>query len=82
MDASLIRGAATGVAFAPPKTGFGSLFRALTGRIRRRANIRAGRRHLQALPDHMLRDIGISRSEIVSAAEHGRSGAPRRAHGP
>lgn len=35
-------------------------------------------RHLRALSDHALRDIGIERSEIVSMVVHGRSG--RRSH--
>jgi uncharacterized protein YjiS (DUF1127 family) len=40
--------------------------------IRRHAEIARARRHLEALPDHMLRDIGIGRSEIGSAVSHGR----------
>lgn len=32
-------------------------------------------------PDHMLRDIGISRSEIDSVLRHGRHGRPSQATG-
>lgn len=58
----------------------------LAGRARRPISIMAGaiqaigrrleavrdRRRLEALPDYLLRDIGIGRSEIGSAVRHGR----------
>ena len=43
----------------------------------RRANrwvrIRTDRRRLQAMPDYLLKDIGLSRTEIEDAVEFGRS---------
>jgi uncharacterized protein YjiS (DUF1127 family) len=50
-------------------------------RLRRWAKLRADRRQLMEYPDHMLRDIGISRSEIDSALRHGRHGRPLLATG-
>ena len=41
-------------------------------RIRRRMKIRADRRVLQDMPDYMLSDLGISRSEIGGAVQFGR----------
>lgn len=41
-------------------------------RIRRKLKIRADRRLLEAIPDYLLSDIGISRSEICSATRYGR----------
>ena len=41
-------------------------------RIRRRLKVRSDRRLLQSLPDHMLADLGISRSGIARAIEFGR----------
>lgn len=38
----------------------------------RRRRIASDRRRLQALPEEMLRDIGIGRSEIYPATEYGR----------
>jgi len=66
-------------------TGYASAwFTALTtaledagDRIRLWAQRRADRRRLMEYPDHILRDIGISRSEIDSALQHGRQGRPR-----
>jgi uncharacterized protein YjiS (DUF1127 family) len=43
--------------------------------IRRWMKIRRDRRLLQTLSDHLLSDIGISRSEIEYATQYGR--APR-----
>ncbi len=49
------------------------LFAALVAvrRIRRRMRIRADRRALQAMPDYLLADIGISRSQIEDARATG-----------
>ena len=44
----------------------------LARRVRRWLKIREDRRLLQALPDHLLSDIGISRGEIEAATEYGR----------
>lgn len=41
--------------------------------LERRRQVKAIRR-LRELDDHMLRDIGIDRSEIASAVIHGRRG--------
>jgi uncharacterized protein YjiS (DUF1127 family) len=41
-------------------------------RLRRRLKVREDRRLLQAMPDYLLADIGISRGEIESATEYGR----------
>ncbi|MDQ3560910.1 MAG: DUF1127 domain-containing protein [Pseudomonadota bacterium] len=41
-------------------------------RFRRRVRIWEDRRKLQALPDHLLADIGISRSEIERVTDFGR----------
>jgi uncharacterized protein YjiS (DUF1127 family) len=40
--------------------------------IRTAVETARARRHLEELPDHMLRDIGIGRSEIESAVRFGR----------
>lgn len=45
--------------------------------MKRRRQIAHDRRQLQAMPDELLRDIGIGRSEIGSATEFGRAGLPR-----
>lgn len=50
----------------------------LMRQLRRRMRVRNDRKALQALPDYLLADIGISRSEIGSATEFGRI----RARGP
>jgi len=44
----------------------------LTRRVRRWLKIREDRRLLQALPDYLLSDIGISRGEIEAATQYGR----------
>ena len=46
--------------------------------VQRRRQIAIDRRHLQAMPDELLRDIGLGRSEITSATELGRAVLPRR----
>ncbi len=45
----------------------------LARRVGRALKARRDRRHLEALPDYLLGDIGISRSEIGSAVKFGRS---------
>lgn len=52
------------------KVAFAALM--IARRIQRRAGIWKDQRRLQALPDYLLSDIGISRSEIASATEFGR----------
>jgi uncharacterized protein YjiS (DUF1127 family) len=44
----------------------------LARRVMRRLKIRSDRSLLQAMPDHMLKDIGIDRSEIERALNEGR----------
>ncbi|TPJ61925.1 DUF1127 domain-containing protein [Mesorhizobium sp. B2-2-3] len=39
--------------------------------LARGQRLRHERRHLEAMPDFMLKDIGISRSEIDYVATHG-----------
>jgi uncharacterized protein YjiS (DUF1127 family) len=41
--------------------------------LRRRLRVRNDRQRLQAMPDYLLADIGISRTEIESALTTGRS---------
>ncbi|KQU83397.1 hypothetical protein ASD99_17175 [Mesorhizobium sp. Root695] len=43
----------------------------LLARLLRRWRHRRDRRHLETMPDFMLKDIGISRSEIDYVAAHG-----------
>ncbi|MFD1983917.1 DUF1127 domain-containing protein [Mesorhizobium newzealandense] len=43
----------------------------LLARLARRWRHRCDRRHLEAMPDFMLKDIGISRSDIDYVAAHG-----------
>jgi uncharacterized protein YjiS (DUF1127 family) len=42
--------------------------------LARLVRIRRGRAELDELPDYLLRDIGIQRSEIRSVTRYGRSG--------
>lgn len=56
---------------------------AMLARMMRGWRTRRDRRHLEAMPDFMLRDIGISRSDIDYVAAHGDTrrvalDAPRR----
>ncbi|PTE08478.1 DUF1127 domain-containing protein [Mesorhizobium helmanticense] len=44
---------------------------AMLARMARGWRSRRDRRHLEAMPDFMLRDIGISRSDIDYVAAHG-----------
>ena len=41
--------------------------------IVRRARVNAAHRRLSAMPDHMLKDIGISRSELGYRVQYGRA---------
>jgi uncharacterized protein YjiS (DUF1127 family) len=43
----------------------------LLARLLRRWRHRRDRRHLETMPDFMLKDIGISRSEIDYVVAHG-----------
>lgn len=44
----------------------------MTNRIRRRIEVNRNKRLLSELPDHILRDIGITRGEINAVARYGR----------
>ena len=44
----------------------------LAGRLARRRMIRSDRQLLQAMPDYLLADIGITRGDIARVVEHGR----------
>ncbi|MBZ9811963.1 DUF1127 domain-containing protein [Mesorhizobium sp. BR1-1-9] len=44
--------------------------------LARGRRLRHERRHLEAMPDFMLKDIGISRSEIDYVATHGEARRP------
>lgn len=48
------------------------------GAVARAIRIRRDRAHLHELPDHLLRDIGISRSEIDSVTMFGGKDSSRR----
>ena len=53
---------------ARPRSRIGALWRILVTAT----EIRSTRRGLEALPDYLLKDMGISRSEIETALRHGR----------
>jgi uncharacterized protein YjiS (DUF1127 family) len=57
----------------------GSAISAVTGYIARQSRVRRERAELYALSDSMLRDIGLTRSELVSIAMHGGNDRSRRA---
>jgi uncharacterized protein YjiS (DUF1127 family) len=46
--------------------------------MRRHANIRRARAHLAEMPDYILNDLGIDRSEIASVTSHGGDATRRR----
>ena len=73
MTTILVRGASS------PRPGWSSLMRLAAGGIQRWRRARRDRLYLQALPDSMLEDIGVSRSEIDSLARQAPSGTWRRA---
>jgi uncharacterized protein YjiS (DUF1127 family) len=65
----------------PIPNAVGLVFAIVQGRIawaRRWMRIRRDRRQLREMPDHMLRDIGISRYEIDAVTEYGNSRGMRR----
>ena len=51
-----------------------NMLRGVDNWIMRRRDIE----HLQSLPDHMLKDIGLHRSQIMSAVYHGEPHRGRR----
>jgi uncharacterized protein YjiS (DUF1127 family) len=53
----------------------------LQGAVRRHVAARRARRELYALPDVMLSDLGISRSDVASVARHGWSDPTRLPRG-
>jgi uncharacterized protein YjiS (DUF1127 family) len=62
-----------------PETGIGRLMDlifdgvgSMTDRIRRRIQINRNKRLLRELPDHILRDIGVTRGDINTLATYGR----------
>ena len=55
--------------------------RSLCGAVGRHLAARQARRELYALPDFMLSDLGISRSEVASVVRHGWTDATRLARG-
>ena len=57
-----------GTDIARPRSRIGALWRILV----MATEIRSTRRGLEALPDYLLKDMGISRSEIETALRHGR----------
>ncbi len=48
-------------------------FRTAVGHVGRELRIRRDRRHLASMPDHILKDIGIDRSEVVAMTRSGRT---------
>lgn len=54
------------------------MFRTAAASIARAARRYRDRRHLEQAPDHVLRDLGIDRSEIRSIVRHGSDRSRRR----
>ncbi|HUF57577.1 MAG TPA: DUF1127 domain-containing protein [Thermohalobaculum sp.] len=46
-------------------------FRASVSRVRREMRIRRDQRHLKGMPDYILKDVGIHRSEIGAITRFG-----------
>ena len=63
-------GLGTGAADMPGTGAFGRFAAAM----RRRMEIARHERHLRQLPDSILKDIGLHRSEISAIARFGRTG--------
>ncbi len=70
---ALERGSAAATDWSPLRVS-----RALLAGISRRLTRWQDRRRLEALPDYLLADIGISRSDIERATEFGRHGIRNR----
>jgi uncharacterized protein YjiS (DUF1127 family) len=62
---------------ASPRSRIGALWRITVTAIK----MRGMRRRLEAFPDHLLKDIGISRSGIEPALRHGRDRSDRISSG-
>ena len=68
-------------ATATPFASMGTTVLAALHSVTRALRIHGDRAHLHELPDHLLRDIGISRSEINSVTMFGGEDASRRPRG-
>ncbi len=55
----------------------GGFFTGMFATLRHRAEIMAAERRLRDMPDHMLKDIGLHRSEITAMVRMGRDGFGR-----
>jgi uncharacterized protein YjiS (DUF1127 family) len=53
---------------------FGALSRPAGRWLARHVEAVAGERALLQMPDHLLKDIGLSRCEVIHAIRHGREG--------
>ncbi|WP_413990008.1 DUF1127 domain-containing protein [Labrys okinawensis] len=53
---------------------FGIMSRLVSRWLARRVEALAGERALLEMPDHLLKDIGLSRCEVSYAIRHGREG--------
>jgi len=78
MTTIVVRGAEPCFELSGRKSRFLSRLMRAWAWVHRRRQIAIDRRHLQAMPDELLRDIGLGRSEITSATELGRAVLPRR----
>ena len=63
----------TGADIARPRSRIGAIWRMIVMAIKTRGM----RRSLEALPDYLLKDMGISRSEIEIALRRGRCRSDR-----